>query len=69
MPGSGRAPWVTGKGGVDYIHPPLFPGGVELLRDTPLTGAAKLFNCFVIFFYKTFETTNIYILRILILNI
>ena len=48
MPGSGRAPWVTGKGG--GLHsPPLSTGGVELLRDEK----ANFFNCFV--FIHTFE--------------
>ena len=43
MPGSGRAPWVTGKGGwITFTS--LSTGGVELLRDAK----AIFFNCFAL---------------------
>ena len=58
MPGSGRAPWVTGKGGW-IIFTPLSTGGVELLRDDK----ANFFNCFFFFLYILLEMTNIYGVR------
>ena len=49
MPGSGRAPWFTGKGGVDYIHPPFFQGA---------------WNCLGIYHYLVQQTLSIVLWQI-----